>query len=107
MVTVGVEIAFLPFKMTFQYRPKFPEFSLIGIIGEVPQKSVDIIEVHVVVVHHVSAVGITADISIAIHLSSPLFLGSCHIQGTVLTGMGHCGGHIPHLTTCICLKMTV
>ena len=107
VVAIGVEVSFLPFKMTFQYRPKFPEFSLVGIVGEMPKKSVNIVEIHVIVVHHIGAVGITANITVAVHLRSPTFLGSCHILCTVLTGMGQCGWDILNLTTGVCLEMTV
>lgn len=49
-----------------------------------PHQLVHVVEVHVVVVHLVVSLGITADVSVAVHLCTPLLLGtSMFIFGSI------------------------
>ena len=74
MVAVRVEVAFLPSQVTLQHRPHLLEICLIGIVLEVPQQLVDVVEVHIIMVHLVVTVRIAADIAIRVHLRMPAFL---------------------------------
>ena len=98
MVAVGVEVTFLPDQMTLDDGPHPAHVGRVGIILEVPEQLVHIVQVHVVVVHLVVALRITADVAVAVHLRAPLLLSPGHVHLRVLRRMGNRGGHIGHLT---------
>ena len=80
VVAVGVEVALFPCQMTFQDWPHLLHVLCVGIVLEMPKQLVDVVEVHVVVVHLVVSVGISADISRGVHLRSPFLLCTCHVH---------------------------
>ena len=98
MVAIGVEIAFLPFQMQFQQREHLAHVCGIGIIAEMPKQFIHIVEIHVIVVHLVVAVGITTDIPIGIHLRAPFLFRTGKIIGFVLRRMRIDGRYIRYLT---------
>ena len=83
-VVVRVVITLFPFQMARNDRPHLPHIGSIGIILEVPHQFVDVVQIHVVVVHLVVAVGIAADITIAVHLRTPFLLCPCQVQDRIL-----------------------
>ena len=84
MVTIRVVVTFLPCQMRLDDRPHLLHVSRIGIILEVPEQLVDIVQVHVVVVHLVIALGIAADIAVRVHLRPPLLLRPSKIHRRIL-----------------------
>ena len=71
-----------------------------------PEQLVDVVQVHVVMVHLVVALGITTDIAIGVHLCAPAFLGSCQIHLRILRGMMDGRFNTRHLTFGIGIEMT-
>ena len=49
-----------------------------------PEQLIDVVQVHVVVVHLVVALRITTDIAITIHLRPPSFLSPCEVEYRIL-----------------------
>ena len=86
-------------------RPHLAEIGLVGIILEVPQQLVDVVEVHVVMVHLVVTVGIAADIAVRVHLRMPLLFRARHLLFGVLSRMRNIGRDIRDLTISIGIKM--
>ena len=64
MVAVGVVVAFLPRQMASDDWPHTMHIGRIGIVLKVPEQFIDVVEVHVVVVHLVVALWVTADIAV-------------------------------------------
>ena len=106
VVAIGVVVTFLPHQVALQQGPHLAHIVLVSIILEVPQQLVDIVQVHVVVVHLVVAIGITADIAIGIHLRVPFLLSARHLLGRVLRGMRQRGLDVRHLTIGIGIEVT-
>ena len=106
MVAVGVVVAFLPCKMCLDDRPHLPHIGRVGIIAEMPEKLVHIVEVHVIMVHLIVALGIAADVTIAVHLCTPLLLSPSEIHLRVVVGMRQHRLHIRHLTLGIGIEMS-
>ena len=105
-IIIGIIVALLPFQMTGDDRPHLPHIGCIGVIFEMPHQFIDVVQVHIVVMHLVVTVRITADIAVAIHLRSPFFLSPCHIQRGILRRMRNRWRHICHLTSSIGVEMT-
>ena len=105
MVTIRVEIALFPSQMAFQYGPHFLEIHLVGIILKMPQQLVNVVEVHIVVMHLVVTVRIATDIAVRIHLRMPAFLRTCHLLLGILCRMRNVSRHILHLTLGVCIEM--
>ena len=70
-----------------------------------PQQFVYVVEVHVVMVHLVVATGITADITVGIHLCAPFLFCSCKVHSGILRRMGYNGFYSGHLTLGIGIEM--
>ena len=104
-VIVGVEVSLFPVQMSGDDGPHLPHIGRIGIIFEVPQQFVDVVQVHVVVVHLVVAVRVAADIAVAVHLRSPLLLRPCQVHRCILRRMRNRWRNIGHLTGGICVEM--
>ena len=105
MVSIGIVVSLLPSQMTGQHRPHLSHIRGICIILEMPQQLIDIVEVHVIVVHLVVTVRVTTDIAIAIHLRSPLLLCSCQLLLGILGRMWKDWGDVTHLTIGIGIEM--
>ena len=86
-VVVGVEITLLPSKMRFQYRPHTAHIVHISRPVEMPQQLIDIAKIHIVVVHELLLIGITGNITVAVHLRSPFLQSPSQIERTVLCRM--------------------
>ena len=97
-VVVGVEVALLPGEMSRQHGPHLPHEDRIGIILEVPEQFVDVVQVHVVVMHLVGAVRVAADIAVGVHLRAPRLDSPRQTLPGVLRGMGDGGFHAGDLT---------
>ena len=70
-IVIGVEVALLPCEVQLDDGPHLTQIILIGIILQMQQQLVDVVQVHVVVVHDVFAVGIATDVAVRIHLRTP------------------------------------
>ena len=70
-----------------------------------PQQLVNVVQVHVVVVHLVVALWIPTDIAIRIHLCPPLFLGTSQALFFILRRMGILGRNVVDLTLGISVEM--
>ena len=92
--------------MRLEYRPHLPHIDGVGIILEVPQQFVDVVQVHVVMVHLVVALWITTNIAIGIHLRAPSLLSSGQILCRILRGMGNHRLDARHLTLGVGIEMT-
>ena len=79
MIAIGIVVAFLPCQMRLEYRPHLSHISGIGIVLEVPQQLVDIVQVHIVMVHLIITFRVSADVAIAVHLRAPTLLGTRHV----------------------------
>ena len=104
-VVIRVIVAFLPVEMALQHGPHPAHIDRIGIILEVPQQFVDIVQVHVIVVHDVTTVGIAADIAIGVHLRAPGLGGTSQSLFRILRRMRNHRLHIRHLTVGIGREM--
>ena len=107
VVAIGVKVTLLPGQVTPQHRPHLKEIGAVGIILEVPQQFVDVVQVHVIVVHLVIALGVAADVAVGVHLRAPLFLGSRQVLLLILRRMQVSHRHVRHLALGIGLKMTL
>ena len=105
MVAVRVVVALFPGQMRLDDRPHLAHIDGISIILEVPQQFVDIVEVHVVVVHLVIAFRITADVAIRVHLCAPLLRSPGKVECGVLRGMGYRRLYIGHLALGVCIEV--
>ena len=106
VVAIGVVVTLLPRQVALQQGPHLAHIVLVSIVLEVPQQLVDIVQVHVVVVHLVVAIGITTDVAIGIHLRVPFLLSARHLLGRVLRGMWDIGLDVRHLTIGIGVEVT-
>ena len=106
MVAIRVIVTFLPSQMTLDDGPHLAHIGCVSIILEMPKQFIDIIQVHIVVMHLVVSLRIATDITIRIHLRAPFFLGSGKIERRVLRGMRNRGFHIRYLTLGIGIEMT-
>ena len=79
MVAIGIVVAFFPCQMRLEYRPHLTHISGIGIVLEVPQQLVDVVQVHIVMVHLIITLWISTDVTIAVHLRAPTLLGTRHV----------------------------
>ena len=98
MVVVGVEVALLPCQMFSQHGPHLAHVCRVGVVAEVPQQFVNIVQVHVVMVHLVVALRVSADVTVAIHLCAPFLFGAGQVHLGVVVGVRQSGGHVGHLT---------
>ena len=96
-VVVRIEVTFLPCQVSLDHRPHPAHIRRVGIIFEVPEQLIDIVQVHVVVVHLVVAVRVSADIPLRVHLRAPFLQGPCHRLVGILRGVRHGGSHVGHL----------
>ena len=71
-VTIGVEVTLFPSQVALNDRPNLTHILPIARPIEVPQEFIHVVEVHVVMVHLIVTVRIAADVSVAIHLRTPL-----------------------------------
>ena len=106
VVAIGIEITFLPSEMALQYGPHLHHVSPVAVVLEMPKQLVDIVQVHIIVVHLVIAFRIATDIAVRVHLCAPLFSGTSQVLFLVLCRMNLCGGHLSDLTLGISIKMT-
>ena len=106
VVAIRVVVTLLPRQVALQQGPHLAHIVLVGIILEVPQQLIDIVQVHVVVVHLVVAIGITTDVAIGIHLRVPFLLSARHLLGSILRGMWDIGLDVRHLTIGIGIEVT-
>ena len=106
VVAIGVVVTFLPRQVALQQGPHLAHIVLVSIVLEVPQQLIDIVQVHVVVVHLVVAIGITTDVAIGIHLRMPFLLSARHLLGSILRGMWDIGLDVRHLTIGIGIEVT-
>ena len=82
MITVRIIVSFLPNQMQFDDRPHLAHIGRISIILEMPEQLIDIIQVHVIMMHLVIPFRITTDIAIRIHLRTPFLFrtGQIHLR---------------------------
>ncbi len=97
VVAVGVVVALLPGQVRRDDGPHPSHIGRIGIVLEVPQQLVDVVQVHVVVVHLVVALGVAADIAVGVHLRAPLLFSARQVHLRILRGMWNGGRHLRHL----------
>ena len=64
MVAVWIIVPFLPRQMRLDNGPHFTHIGRIGIVLEVPEQLIHIVQVHIVVMHLVIAFRIPADIPV-------------------------------------------
>ena len=104
-IVIGVEVALLPCQMQLDDGPHLTQIILIGIILQMQQQLVDVVQVHVVVVHDVLAVGIATDVAVRIHLRAPCLC----LTGQQLLGVGrrirNNRLHVGYLTVGIGIEM--
>ena len=105
MVAVGIVVAFFPSQMALDQWPHLAHVHCVGIILEVPQQLVHIVQVHVVVVHLVITMRVAADISVRVHLCAPPFLCPSHVHLNVLRRMRNRWRNARHLTFRISVEM--
>ena len=105
MVIVRVEIEFFPCQMTLDDRPHLPHICSVSIILEMPHQFIDVIEIHIVMVHLVITVGITADITSGIHLCAPFLQRTGAVAFRILLCSRHRDRHIRHLRFGISIEM--
>ena len=105
MVAIRIIVPFLPCQMQLDDRPHLSHIDRIGIILEMPEQLINIIQVHIIVMHLVVTFRITADISIGIHLCTPFFLGTRQIHHGILRRMGYHWFNIRHLTLGVGIEM--
>ena len=105
MVTIRIIVPLLPCQMRLDDRPHLAHISRIGIILEMPKQFIDIIQIHIVVMHLIVTLRITANIPIGIHLRTPFLLGTCQIHLGVLRRMGNYRFYVRHLTLGIGIEM--
>ena len=72
-----------------------------------PEQPVDVVDVHVIVVHRVVAVGVTADVPVAVHRCPPSFHGARHVQCGVLLRVWQRWRHVAHLALGVCCEVPV
>ena len=70
-----------------------------------PQKFIDITQVHIVMVHLVILTRIATNITIAIHLSAPFLFRTSKIHCSILSWMRIHSRNIGNLTCCIGIEM--
>ena len=105
MVAVGIEVPFLPGEVRLDDRPHLLHVGRVGIVLEMPEQLIDIVQVHIVVVHLVVTFRITADIAVAVHLGTPLLFGTGEVHLRVLRGVGDCWLDFGHLTLGVSVEM--
>ena len=105
-IVVGVVIQLLPGKVSGNYRPYFSHIIQITRPIEMPEQFVDVAQIHVVVMHLIGSVWISADISVTVLRRTPFFFRACEVQYTILSRMWDDKRNICHLTGCIIVKMS-
>ena len=64
MVAVRVEVALLPLQMSLDDGPHLAHVDRVGIVHEVAQQFVHVVQIHVVVVHLVVLLRIATDVAV-------------------------------------------
>ena len=106
MVSIGIPVTLLPFKVEFQRGPKLPHECCIGIVLEMPEKFIDIVEIHIVMAHLSVIIRQLADVSIAIHRCAPLFGRAGKVLGRILGRMRVDGLDVAHHASGVSTEMT-
>ena len=96
MVAIGIPVALLPFKVQLQCWPELTHECRIGIILEMPEQFIDIVEVHIIVAHLSVIIRQLADVAVAIHRSAPLLSRTSQILGCILGRMRIDGFDVAH-----------
>ena len=106
MVAVGIEVPLLPRQMRHDDGPHLLHIEGVGIVLEVPEQLVDIVQVHIVVVHLVVAFRIATDIAVGVHLRTPFLLGTGEVHLGILRRVGDGRLDFRHLTLGVGIEMT-
>ena len=97
-IIVGIIITLLPVEVAHEYRPHPTHEDGIRIVLEVPEQFVDVVQIHVVVVHDVRTVGVAHDIAVGIHLRAPRLGCTRQALLRILRRMRDAGFDIGNLT---------
>ena len=104
-VAVRVEVALLPCQRALDDGEDALRISPVASPLKMPEELVDIVEVHVVMVHLIVSARVAADVSLTVHLSAPAFLSPCQPLLGVLRGRGNGRFYVDNLRCRVCIEM--